>query len=151
MREKITVFVSYVAGFLEFVITMMLAVGVGISCYRLIGGILHFPGVETFPEYQDLLTVCFNLIIGVELIRMMYYHTADMVFEVLVFAIARQIIIDHSSAVTNLLGVISISILFGTRKYLYSRSRDFMRAEEEVMKHNGKHEEASKKQKETNE
>ena len=73
-----------------------------------------------YPNYDDLLTACFNLIIGVELIRMLYLHTPLTVFEVLMFAIARQIIIDHSSPVNSLLGVIAIAILFATRKFLFS-------------------------------
>ena len=50
---------------------------------------------------------------------MMYYHTPDTVFEVLLFAIARQIIIDHSSAFSSLIGVCAIAVLFATRKYLF--------------------------------
>ena len=51
---------------------------------------------------------------------MLYLHTPLTVFEVLMFAIARQIIIDHSSPLNSLLGVIAIAILFATRKFLFS-------------------------------
>jgi hypothetical protein len=37
----------------------------------------------------------------------------------LLFAIARQVIIDHSSPINSLLGVISIAVLFATRKFLF--------------------------------
>ena len=50
---------------------------------------------------------------------MMYYHTPDTVFEVLLFAIARQIITDHSSIWGSLVGVSAIAVLFATRKYLF--------------------------------
>ena len=50
---------------------------------------------------------------------MMYCHTPDTVFEVLLFAIARQIIIDHSSALSSLIGVCAIAVLFATRKFLF--------------------------------
>lgn len=133
MREKISVFVSHVASVLEFLITMMMSIGVIILCLQLVGSLIHIPGAGPFPEYEELLKIIFNLIIGVELIRMMYYHTADTVFEVLVFAIARQIIIDHSSAVNSLLGVCSIAVLFATNKYLSSRSRDFIRVNNEII------------------
>ena len=133
MREKISVFVSHVAGVLEFMITMMMAIGVTLLCLQLAGSLIHVPGADPFPKFEELLKIIFNLIIGVELIRMMYYHTADTVFEVLVFAIARQIIIDHSSAVSSLLGVMAIAILFATNKYLSSRSRDFIRVDNEVV------------------
>ena len=133
MREKISVFVSHVAGILEFMITMMMAIGVTLLCLQLAGSLIHVPGADPFPKFEELLKIIFNLIIGVELIRMMYYHTANTVFEVLVFAIARQIIIDHSSAVNSLLGVMAIAILFATNKYLSSRSRDFIRVDNEAV------------------
>ena len=53
------------------------------------------------------------------MIRMLYLHTPSTVFEVLIFAVARQIIIDHSSPFNSLIGIIAIAILFATRKFLF--------------------------------
>ena len=75
---------------------------------------------DPFEAYEHLLSYSMNLIICVELIRMMYYHTSDMVFELLVFALARQVIIDHTSAITSLIGVCAIAVLFATRKFLFT-------------------------------
>lgn len=97
----------------------MLALGIILLCFRIAVSLIHIPNLEVWPNYDDLLENCFNLIIGVELIRMMYYHTPDTVFEVLLFAIARQIITDHSSIWGSLVGVSAIAVLFATRKYLF--------------------------------
>ena len=51
---------------------------------------------------------------------MMYSHSPSTVFEVLLFAIASHIIMDHSSIYSSLIGVCSIAVLFATRKYLFS-------------------------------
>lgn len=104
---------------LEFVIAAMLAAGIIIMTFQLLLSFSNLTDLSQYPNYDDLLTVCFNLIIGVEMIRMLYLHTPMTVFEVLLFAIARQIIIDHSSSVNSLLGVIAIAILFATRKFLF--------------------------------
>ena len=40
-------------------------------------------------------------------------------FEVLLFAIARQVIMAHNIPVSSLIGVISIALLFATRKFLF--------------------------------
>lgn len=77
---------------LEYVIAFMLAIGIILLCLRMAGSLQNIPNLGTYPNYDDLLEVCFNLIIGVELIRMMYSHSPSTVFEVLLFAIARQII-----------------------------------------------------------
>ena len=120
MKKYFAAFLSRLAMFMEFFISIMLAVGIILLCLRLASSLIYIPDLDRYPNYEDLLEACFELIIGVELIRMMYYHTPDTVFEVLLFAIARQIIIDHSSPVNSLLGVIAIAILFATRKFLFS-------------------------------
>lgn len=83
-----------------------------------------FQDLNVWPNYEDLLETCFNLIIGVELIKMMYSHSPQTVFEVLLFAIARQIIIDHSSIWSSLVGVCAIAVLFATRKFLFCNFDD---------------------------
>lgn len=120
MEKYIHLFLKKLTQIMEFVIATLLACGIIIMIVQLIGTVQHLPDLNTYPNYDDLLNSCFNLIIGVELIRMLYMHTPLSVIEVLLFAIARQIIIDHSSPVNSLLGVIAIAILFATRKFLFS-------------------------------
>lgn len=119
MRKFATIFLSHLASFLEFCISVILAIGIILLTIRLASSLGNVPNLDVYPNYEDLLESCFNLIIGVELIRMMYRHTPDTVFEVLLFAIARQIIVDHSSPTASLLGVLSIAVLFATRKFLF--------------------------------
>ena len=104
---------------LELFIALMLTAGIILLCARMVTTLGNIPNLEIYPNYEDLLETCFNLIIGVELIRMVYHHTPNTVFEVLLFAIARQIIIDHSSIWSSLIGVSAIAVLFATRKYLF--------------------------------
>lgn len=120
MEKYARLFLKNLTKILEFIIAALLACGIIIMTYKLIISVEHLTDISTYPNYDDLLTACFNLIIGVELIRMLYLHTPITVFEVLLFAIARQIIIDHSSPLNSLLGVIAIAILFATRKFLFS-------------------------------
>ena len=120
MEKYAHLFLKYLTKILEFVIAALLACGIIIMTIQLGFSMEELTDASTYPNYDDLLTACFNLIIGVELIRMLYLHTPLTVFEVLMFAIARQIIIDHSSPLNSLLGVIAIAILFATRKFLFS-------------------------------
>ena len=48
---------------------------------------------------------------------MLAKHTPGSAIEVLLYTIARALIMDHSSMQSSLLGVISIAILFAVRKY----------------------------------
>lgn len=104
MKELISHLLKQVAAILEYVIAFMLAIGIILLCLRMVCSLQYIP----------------NLIIGVELIRMMYSHSPSTVFEVLLFAIARHIIMDHTSIYSSLIGVCSIAVLFATRKFLFS-------------------------------
>ncbi|MCU6748305.1 transporter [Faecalicatena acetigenes] len=119
MKKYAKAFLKHLTTALEYIIAALLAGGIIIMILQVLASFDHLTDFSTYPNYEDLLTVCFNLIIGVEMIRMLYLHTPMTVFEVLLFAIARQIIIDHSSPVNSLLGVIAIAILFATRKFLF--------------------------------
>lgn len=119
MKEIVAIFLKKLAIVLEFFIAIMLSIGIILLCARMATSLVNIPNLDVWPNYDDLLETCFNLIIGVELIRMMYYHTPNTVFEVLLFAIARQIIIDHSSIWGSLIGVCAIAALFATRKFLF--------------------------------
>ena len=118
MKESISVFLKRLSDILEFVISFILTAGIILLCLRVAGAIYKIPDLNVWPNYEDLLETCFNLIIGVELIKMMYSHSPQTVFEVLLFAIARQIIIDHSSIWSSLVGVCAIAVLFATRLIL---------------------------------
>lgn len=120
MKELISHLLKQVAAILEYVIAFMLAIGIILLCLRMVCSLQYIPNLNTYPNYDDLLEVCFNLIIGVELIRMMYSHSPSTVIEVLLFAIARHIIMDHTSIYSSLIGVCSIAVLFATRKFLFS-------------------------------
>lgn len=120
MKKYATAFLRKVSTFLELFISMMLAVGITLLAIKLAFSLRNIPYLDIYPNYEDLLETCFNLIIGVELIRMLYQHRPSTVFEVLLFAIARQIIIDHANPLNSLIGVIAIAILFATRKFLFS-------------------------------
>lgn len=119
MKSYVTNFLKRFAVILEFTISIMLGIGVLLLCFRMAISLVNIPNLDVWPNYEDLLDTSFNLIIGVELIRMMYHHTPDTVFEVLLFAIARHIIIDHTSIWSSLIGVCAIAVLFATRKYLF--------------------------------
>lgn len=131
MEKYAHLFLKYLTKILEFVIAALLACGIIIMTIQLGFSMGELTDASTYPNYDDLLTACFNLIIGVELIRMMYYHTPNTVFEVLLFAIARQIIVEHSSAWSSLIGVCAIAVLFATRKFLFS---DFDVSDETVFR-----------------
>ena len=57
-------------------------------------------------------------------VKMLCRHSAQTVVEVLLFATARQMVVEHLDPVQTLIGIIGIAILFAIRKYLMTDSDD---------------------------
>lgn len=69
--------------------------------------------------FRNFLETIFDLVIGIEFVKMLSKHNLGSVIEVLLFAIARQMIVEHMNIYESLAGVIAIGLLFAIRKFLY--------------------------------
>ena len=56
--------------------------------------------------------------VGIEFVKMLVKHTPEAVVEVLLFAIAREMVVVHSGSLETLMGVTAVGIIFLIRKYL---------------------------------
>ena len=57
-------------------------------------------------------------------VKMLMLHTPRAVTDVLLFAIARQLVVNHSSAVDTLLGVAAVALIFVIKKFLHTDGDD---------------------------
>ena len=81
------------------------------------------------PDYlQERLSDACLIIIGIELIKMITSYTIDSVVDVMLLAIARQMVVEHTSPVENLIMVVAVVI----RKYLYVSFLDSRRRRREA-------------------
>ncbi|HJB79598.1 hypothetical protein [Flavonifractor plautii] len=62
-----------------------------------------------------------NIIVGLEFVKMLILHTPQAVTDVLLFAIARQLVVTHSSSMDTLLGVAAVALIFVIKKFLLSQ------------------------------
>ena len=69
-------------------------------------------------DFERVLSIALALVICVEFIKMLYKHTPETVIDVLLFAIARQIVVYHEKTLDMLIGVIAIVGLFAAKRYL---------------------------------
>ena len=67
---------------------------------------------------QHILEEALEIAIGVEFIKMLCLHTPGTILEVLLFAIARHMIVKENTAVEALLGIVAIAGLFAIHKFL---------------------------------
>jgi len=105
---------------LEIIICITIVIAIGISMITVTNGLKE---LFLYPLKQDafknFLGIAFNILIGIEFLKMIFRNNLSTVLEVLLFAIARQLIVEHKTVYENLVGIISIAILFLIRKYLF--------------------------------
>lgn len=95
------------------------------------------------PTYlQARMSSACLIIIGIELIKMITSYTIDSVVDVMLLAIARQMIVEHTSPQENLLAVLSVGVLFVIRKFLYISRLDKRRELEKKKKEDKQKDEA---------
>ena len=118
------------------VIEITLGLIILIACVVSSLGIVFTTDIQllfSVPDYlQARLSDACLIIIGIELIKMITSYTIDSVVDVMLLAIARQMIVEHTSPVENLIAVLSIGILFVIRKYLYISRLDRRRSKKEI-------------------
>lgn len=68
---------------------------------------------------RQQLSNIYSIIIGIELIMMIASASVDSVVDVMLFAVSRQMIVEHSTPLENLLTIAAVALLFVVRKYLY--------------------------------
>ena len=111
MKSKVNGIFRKVCNILEWIISAILVVVVVVMCVRFL---LELGGMFV----ADIMT----LAVGVELIKMLSQHTPATVVEVLMFAIAREMVTYHDSALNTAIGVLSICALFATRKFFFCKN-----------------------------
>lgn len=120
MKDYLQTRVYYFSFFIEIFISLILSGVLLVLAARLaVDAVGMTISDSTSDAFTYLLGNAMNIAVGVEFIKMLCKHTPMTVVEVLMFAIARQMIVAHSSAWDTLVGVICIAILFATRKYLF--------------------------------
>lgn len=69
---------------------------------------------------DDFLAKVLLIIMGIEFVKMLMLHTYGAVIDVLLFAMARQMIITHNGPEGTLLSVLSVALIFAIKKFLYT-------------------------------
>ena len=70
-------------------------------------------------EIRTFLERSLDIVIGIEFIKMLAKHSPGSSLEVLLYAIARHLVVGHDSAIENLLSVGAIALIFIVRKFFF--------------------------------
>lgn len=98
-------------------ITLAVLIGMLVlEFYRMFTVADYFDSVNTY--LHNILTI----VVGLEFVRMLIDLTPANTIEVLIVAIARQVILNHEDPISNLACVVCIAGLFATRHYLIPKN-----------------------------
>lgn len=99
------------------IITLVVLVGMlGLEIYRMFTVADYFATIHTY--LHNILT----LVVGLEFVRMLLDMTPANTLEVLIVAIARQVIMTHDNPWANVASVLCIAGLFAIRRYLIPKA-----------------------------
>ena len=125
IRKHFNELIYNTARYTEIALSIVIIIVIALSGLRLIlttaGTSVMDMGTSFFTSF---LSQALSLVVGVEFVKMLCRHSAQTVVEVLLFATARQMVVEHLDPVQTLIGIIGIAILFAVRKYLMTDSDD---------------------------
>ena len=118
-RQKSQRFLSGVAFFLELILAVIVIFIISMQIFSL-GKLfyIHVSDPNVTVQYASFLKEALGIIIGVEFLKMLCQHSMNSVIDVLLFVLARHLIVMESTMLEGLLCIISVAILFSIRKFL---------------------------------
>lgn len=116
MKDKIYHAIHKICDIIELIIAALVIVGLIFSLFYYIphGAHLLFSSRNT-TDFLLFMEDMFNVVVGIEFVKMLCKPSAGNVIEVLVFLVARHMIVGSNSALDIFLSVLSVSLLYAVR------------------------------------
>ena len=119
MKRKLNEIIYTISRYTEIVLSAVMLLVIITLIIPMLYNFIRIPLLDISPEqFTEFLGNALTLLIGVEFVKMLAKHTAENLLEVLMFAIARQMVVEHLNMVERLIGVVAIAVIFAIRKYL---------------------------------
>lgn len=125
IRKHFNEWIYNIARYTEIVLSIVILIVIALAGLRLIYAITETSIMNMDIDFfTKFLANALSLVVGVEFVKMLCRHSAQTVVEVLMFATARQMVVEHMAPTQTLIGVIAIAILFAIRKFLMTEDSD---------------------------
>ncbi|WP_350343367.1 hypothetical protein PRVXT_002666 [Proteinivorax tanatarense] len=106
---------------IEVVLALLILLGVTIALTSVVRYLTIIPQSDTTNIYevlQNFLSIALLLVIGIELVLMLLTHSPTSVLELVLFAIARKMLVYSETMLELLIATAAIAIVFAIKKYL---------------------------------
>ncbi|MBP3735890.1 MAG: hypothetical protein J6I56_02625 [Lachnospiraceae bacterium] len=125
-KEKIFRFVmrfEHALDLLEIVMSITITLALIVCFIPLIRNFADMPcGRDSAANFHIFLEQVFTLVIGIEFVKMLIKHTPSSVLEVVLFAIARHMVIYETTPYQDFVSILSIAVIFAIRRFFYVHS-----------------------------
>ncbi len=119
MKRKLNDIIYAISRYTEIFLSVVMLLVIITLIIPMLYNFIRIPLLDiTSEQFTEFLGNALTLLIGVEFVKMLAKHTAENLLEVLMFAIARQMVVEHLNMIETLIGVIAIALIFAIRKYL---------------------------------
>ena len=120
MKGSVVKFLLKSAWVLEMLIALFILLVTVVQMVLTANDSLHYLSLGEF-SLNEFFASTLNIVVGLEFIKMLVLHTPRAVTDVLLFAIARQLVVTHSTSMDTLLGVAAVALIFVIKKFLLSK------------------------------
>ena len=120
--KKLIPIIDKIAYLFEMIIAFVLFTVIAINIVETFSGMIGFRIAILAMDFEKILSSVLTLVIGVEFIKMLCKHTSETVLDVLLFAIARYIVIYHDNTLDLLIGAVAIAGLFAAKKFFFANT-----------------------------
>lgn len=118
---------------MEILIAIIVGVSLVIATIRFMPEIGGYIEAGAGPEkFMLFLEEIFNLVVGIEFIKMMCKPSSDNIIEVLMFLVARHMILGGSTALDNFFSILGIAVLYIIKNFLHEKKNARAIAREQI-------------------
>lgn len=117
--KRLEAFIQKTCRILELIVAIFVLLGITLALGAFLSNCIFSNGllgnIDAFEQYLDKI---FVIVIGIELLQMLCRPSSDNVIEVIIFLVARHMIMSNSTPYQDFASVISIILLCLVRQHL---------------------------------
>lgn len=118
--EKLKKYVQKACGLFELIMAVIVLIGIVLAIISMVKDVdLTQSLFQDTANFKEFLVNVFAIVIGIEFLEMLCRPNPDNVIQVLVFLIARHMIVGETSPYEDFVSVISVAILLLLSRYLH--------------------------------
>ena len=124
IRSKFDILITKISSFVEILAAIIIVIVAAGVLIRICIGLIKDSGFTAMSteEFNRLLGDLLVVSVGIEFVKLLIRHRLEDVIDVMMLAIARQMVVEHLSMLSMLIAVAAIGVLFAIRRFLFTCS-----------------------------